>query len=106
MSHLKQKLEQENSTRIAGNMVVTLEQVDLQLVSDAKIITSLQSKVKLDVSQGRYVPSDMVSLSDALIRTEKNLARKVTYKAEFTKLKAIIEDSHIKTEIQEKIDKL
>lgn len=106
MTHLQTYIEQDNFIRTAGNMVLTLIEVNSQLESDGAIINTLQSKIKMAASLNKFDPSDMQNLSSALLRTEQSNTRKTEYKKSFITLKGQINDVDIKADIQAEIDKL
>ena len=104
MSKLKRYMMEESSLRQASNMVSTLESMEKQRLIDADLEAGLKIKIKLDVSTGEFVKSDLRQLSEVIDRMEHRTVRKTTYKAEFERLKLAIVDVEIKDEIQVIID--
>ena len=106
MSKLIEKRDEENAIRTAANMVATLQAVEVQLASDAGIITTLEAKIAASPDGKDVTDEDLRNLLDARTRTTHNNARKQTYKAEFPVIKEKIKDKELTDEIDAEIAKL
>lgn len=98
--------EEQDAIRTVAGVFNTIVEVDKQLTADSALITSLRTKIKIDVSTDKFVTTDMKNLMDALNRTSTNISRKNSYKTELATLKGKVKAGNFKAEIQNQIDNL
>jgi hypothetical protein len=105
MSRLKDTVDEENAIRSAGNMEKTLDELIPQLETDELIITEKEQLIA-DSVDGQVPTQDLLDLTNARTRTVHGKAKMEVYKTEFPKLKTIIKDNDLKSDIDLQISRL